>query len=136
MSVDNTDVQSTESDENKDYHKVDAGMVEVSLALAGLVFTVATITKGLANLPFVIVALLLLLILLSHFVAFWFLAAYCAQNDLIKTEQKKEDTWISLIVIWDLLKSIHPDRFAGIYTLLAYCVIFFVFVFCIILVLT
>ncbi|MDQ7025635.1 MAG: hypothetical protein Q9P44_08760 [Anaerolineae bacterium] len=107
------------------YHKIDAGMVEVSLALAALVFTVAALLTR--SVSIYILFILMILVLSSNLVALWFLAAYCIQQKIIHGDSR--NCWHNPLIIYSLIKNKH----AGVYRWLANCllglVVMFILVF-------
>lgn len=124
MSEELTQQNSDHDSSAEDYHHVDSGMVEVSLALAALIFTVATLSTNNFDLPIYILFVLLLLVLLSNFTALWCLAAYCVQQNVVSGNPK--DAWYKPSVIVRLV-----NLRAGLYGVLAICIIglFFLFFF-------
>jgi hypothetical protein len=105
-----------------DEHDVDAGMVEVSLALAGLVFTAATLAPSLGKLPSNLIIFLLVLGLLTDLTAMWFLAAFCMQKGIISPSRT---AWKNPFAIFHLIK-----LGISVYGLLAICLVFLLIGFC------
>ena len=105
-----------------DYHKIDAGMVEVSLALAALIFTVSTFGAGNLEFNWFVWLMLMFLVLVSNFAALWFLAAYCVQQNIV--EGNPDECWHTPAVIIKLM-----DIHAGVYFLLAFCLVLLVIMF-------
>lgn len=102
-------------------HEIDAGMVEVSLGLAALVFTVATITTNVSDLSLGIFFAFFILVILSNFTALWALAAYCVRQGII---QYVPDAWKNPKSIIVLITSIQN---AGVYWMLSFCIIVLTF---------
>jgi hypothetical protein len=106
------------------YHKIDAGMVEVSLALAALVFTVAAISSdNLTDRPRVLGAFLIL-VFLTNMTALWFLTIYCAQQNVIKADPIR--VWKNPFMIFSLLTK---PKTARVYFWLALSLVFLVLMF-------
>jgi hypothetical protein len=117
-------------------HKVDAGMVEVSLALAGLVFAVVALLFNEEVAPIHMKILLAVIGVLTNLTALWFLAVYCVQRGIIvdiqpNSNRESNEILNRLDVVWYLLCQ---PRAAGGYWLLAICILVLLLTFMLVLI--
>ncbi len=112
--------QTQPSNNEKQEHQVEAGMVEVSLATASVVTGVATLAQ--AHLSRAASFLLFFLVLITGFTALWFLARYCRQQGIIKPRKD-----------WHAIPTLIIDPGAEMYWFLSFSLIFLIVVFIVVL---